>query len=265
MAGLEFRDLRADEIDVRVSQINERGLSLLLYKDARCDMNILDETVGAFNWQRMHSRDNANCTVSIYDDAKGIWVSKEDTGTESNTEAAKGLASDSFKRACFNWGIGRELYTAPFIWVKSNQCEITTKNGKWVCYDKFAVDSITIENKKIVALAIKNTTQGVIVFTMGKTTAKAAQSSKAKKTEAKTPPPPDAGTTVEPNSGEPEVLPFEIVSETSRDQFRNYVSTKKLTVPQINQILVYCSIKDSSTDAEWRNALDYAQALYGGI
>ncbi len=90
---------------------------MLLYKDARCDQNVLDEAVGPYNWQRSHNRDNANCIVSIWDEKKGQWISKEDTGTESRTEAEKGLASDSFKRACFNWGIGRELYTAPAIWV----------------------------------------------------------------------------------------------------------------------------------------------------
>lgn len=97
MKNLEFRALRADEIDVRIGQISKsgKGLSLLLYKDARCDMNVLDETVGAYNWQRSHSRDNANCTVSIWDDEKQQWISKEDTGTESNTEPKKGLASDS--------------------------------------------------------------------------------------------------------------------------------------------------------------------------
>ena len=104
---MKFRDLRAEEIECRVSQINGNGLALLLYKDARCDMNILDETVGSMNWQRTHTRENANCIVSIWDNEKKMWVSKEDTGTESNTEAAKGLASDSFKRSCFNWGIGR--------------------------------------------------------------------------------------------------------------------------------------------------------------
>lgn len=104
MTGM-FRDLRADEIDVRVAQAKDTGVSLLLYKDARCDMTILDETVGSMNWQRHHSRDNANCTVSLWDKEKEQWISKEDTGTESNTEAEKGLASDSFKRACFNWGM----------------------------------------------------------------------------------------------------------------------------------------------------------------
>lgn len=110
--GKMFRLLRADEIDVRISTVSQYGVSLLLYKDARCDQNILDETVGCMNWQRHHSRENANCIVSIWDSDKGIWVEKEDTGTESYTEREKGLASDSFKRACFNWGI---LANAPTI------------------------------------------------------------------------------------------------------------------------------------------------------
>ena len=114
---MEFRTLNASEIEVRPATINQKGLTLLLYKDARVDQNILDETVGCMNWQRSHTRDNANCIVSIWDSEKGMWVSKEDTGTESYTEKEKGLASDSFKRACFNWGIGRELYSAPFIWI----------------------------------------------------------------------------------------------------------------------------------------------------
>lgn len=114
---IKFRTLHADEIELRVGTVSAKGASLLLYKDARCDQAVLDETVGAMNWQRHHSRDNANCTVSIWDDEKKMWVSKEDTGTESMTEREKGLASDSFKRACTNWGIGRELYSSPWIFV----------------------------------------------------------------------------------------------------------------------------------------------------
>lgn len=161
---LTFRTLRADEIDVRIGQIKENGLSLLLYKDARCDMNILDETVGCLNWQRHHSRDNANCIVSIWDDEKKQWIEKEDTGTESNTEAQKGLASDSFKRACFSFGIGRELYTAPFIWIKAEDCKIQNKK----CNDKFYVEQIMYDGKTIVALSIKNATSGKRVFLMDK-------------------------------------------------------------------------------------------------
>lgn len=164
----KFRDLKADEIDCRVATCSDKGVSLLLYKDARCDMNILDETVGSMNWQRKHTRDNANCTVEIWDADKNQWISKEDTGTESYTEKEKGQASDSFKRACFNWGIGRELYTAPFIWVNASDCKMIQKDGRWTTYDRFAVDSITIENKRITGLSIRNTKTGELVFTYGK-------------------------------------------------------------------------------------------------
>ena len=160
-----FRDLRADEIECRVAQAKQNGVSLLLYKDARCDQNILDETVGAMNWMRSHTRDNANCIVSLWDEKKAQWVSKEDTGTESNTEKEKGLASDSFKRACFNWGIGRELYTAPFIWIKAEDCEALKQDrDRWKCFDQFEVQKIVIENKRIVALAIRNTKTRKHVF-----------------------------------------------------------------------------------------------------
>ena len=154
-----FRDLRADEIECRVKLAKQNGVQLLLYKDARCDMNILDETVGAYNWQRLHGRDNANCIVSIWDDKKQQWISKEDTGAESNTEKEKGHASDSFKRACVNWGIGRELYTAPFIWIKAEFCEKLKgdNSGRWKCGDSFKVEAIKIEDKRITALAIRNT------------------------------------------------------------------------------------------------------------
>lgn len=166
--SLEFRKLRADEIDIRVAQISEKGVSLLLYKDARCDMNILDETVGPMGWMRQHSRDNANCTVSLWDEGKRMWISKEDTGTESNTEAEKGLASDSFKRACFNWGIGRELYTAPFIWVPAGKVAISQgRNGKPATNDKFTVKAIDYDGNAICKLEIVND-KGVTVYTFAK-------------------------------------------------------------------------------------------------
>ena len=139
----------------------------MLYKDARVDQNILDETVGSMNWQRKHTRDNANCIVSIWDTEKKQWVEKEDTGTESFSEAEKGLASDSFKRACFNWGIGRELYTSPFIWISEENCKINyiEEKQKYTCYDRFKVNSIEYNsNKEITKLSILNDTTGVIVF-----------------------------------------------------------------------------------------------------
>lgn len=125
--------LPISSIDFRVQSINKGGYATILaYKDARVDMNRLDEICGVENWKREHSRDNKNCMVSIWDESKNVWVSKEDTGTESNTEEEKGLASDSFKRACFNWGIWRELYEYPVISIKLNEDEYEKKNDK--CY-----------------------------------------------------------------------------------------------------------------------------------
>jgi len=169
----KFRTLRADEIDCRVSTVNAYGCSLLLYKDARCDQNILDETVGAMNWMRHHSRENANCIVSIWDEAKNQWIEKEDTGTESYTEKEKGLASDSFKRACFNWGIGRELYTAPHIWVKAGDVRLEDGNGgKKITKDHFSVTEIAYEGGNITALEIRNDSLKRIVYTYGETNGK---------------------------------------------------------------------------------------------
>ena len=166
---MEFRTLKAEEIDCRVAQIEKNWCTLLLYKDARVDMNILDETVGSMNWQKHYSRDNANCIISIWDEDKKQWIEKEDTGTESFTEAEKGLASDSFKRACFNWGIGRELYTAPSIFifprkdmVKQKEDEepkefFEGKNGKYQTKTRFYVDYIDYDsNRNIQNLIIRD-------------------------------------------------------------------------------------------------------------
>lgn len=162
----KFRNLRADEIDVRINQIASNYCTMLLYKDARADMNILDETVGALNWKREHTRDNANCIVSIWDPEKSEWVSKEDTGTESFSEQEKGLASDSFKRACVNWGIGRELYSSPSIITfpkkemapKGKESEFFTNDkGKYTTKTYFWVELIDYdENDNIEDLIIRD-------------------------------------------------------------------------------------------------------------
>ena len=157
---MKFRKLKANEIDCRVASVTKDGRAmLLLYKDARVDQNILDETFGIFGWQRKHEVIGGNlyCTVSVKDPETGEWISKQDVGVESNTEKEKGQASDSFKRACFNLGIGRELYTAPQIWIGKNDFTLNEKGGT---YDRFIVKDIgydadgninklTIENKKL--------------------------------------------------------------------------------------------------------------------
>ena len=127
----KFRNLLPNEIDCRPQQIAKDGrwCTLLLYKDARVDMNILDEVYGANNWQRTHEVINGQlfCNIDIWDDDKKCWVRKQDVGTESNMDKEKGRASDAMKRACFNVGIGRELYTAPLVFV--NLCENETKQN----------------------------------------------------------------------------------------------------------------------------------------
>ena len=128
------RPLTVAEVEFRVDRINElqNGGAIahfLVYKNARVDMQRLDDVVGPNNWTRQHARDNKNCIVSIWDNEKGVWVGKEDVGTESSYQKDKGLASDSFKRACFNWGIGRELYSYPKISIRLNQGEFYKKGN----------------------------------------------------------------------------------------------------------------------------------------
>lgn len=172
---MKFRVLKASEIDCRIQSIGQNktkaiGATILLYKDARVDMNILDETVGAMNWQRGHSAVDGNlyCTISIWDETKGQWVSKSDVGTESNTEKEKGQASDSFKRAGFNWGIGRELYTAPFVYITLQDGEwYEDRDGKPKSNAKFKVKDISYdENRNIVRLIVVDS-KGKVRYTFG--------------------------------------------------------------------------------------------------
>ena len=132
--------LTANDVECRIKKITNEGAVLLLYKTARVDMRILDEVYGSMNWQRHHEVINNNlfCTISVWDSDKAQWISKQDVGTESNAEAEKGQASDAFKRAGFAWGIGRELYDAPFIWI----------SGKVSKYDRFHVTDIQYDKKK---------------------------------------------------------------------------------------------------------------------
>ena len=171
---MKFRELKASEIDCRIQSIGQNkakaiGATILLYKDARVDMNILDETVGAMNWQRGHSVIDGNlyCTISIWDETKKQWVTKSDVGTESNTEKEKGQASDSFKRAGFNWGIGRELYSAPFVYIQLDKSEYIERNGKLTSNAKFKVKDVSYdENRNIVRLVVVDS-KGKVRYTFG--------------------------------------------------------------------------------------------------
>ena len=150
-----IRLLKPKEISCRVQQISEKGLSLLLYVTSRAGQNLLDEIYGPLGWQRTHSiiGNELYCTISVWDNDKKMWVNKQDVGKESFTEKEKGRASDSFKRACVNFGIGRELYSAPRIWVPAEsvtlkEIKIKDKDSKYTTYDTFTVKSITYNDMR---------------------------------------------------------------------------------------------------------------------
>ena len=175
----EIRLLSKEDIEVRVAQTNiynNNGqqvvkVNLLLYKNARVDMKILDELFTPFGWKRTHKLigDRLYCQVEVWDAEKKEWICKEDVGVESNTEAEKGQASDSFKRACVNWGIGRELYTAPRISIELNDKEYTRdQQGKIRVWASFSVKSIDYDTKTrtITSLEIQDRF-GNVRFSMG--------------------------------------------------------------------------------------------------
>lgn len=169
-----IRTLYASEIECRVAQSGKRGdgawCSVLLYKDARVDMRILDEVYGAMNWQREHNLigDRLYCTIKIYDSEKKEWICKQDVGTESYTEKEKGQASDSFKRAGFNVGIGRELYTAPKIFINLDKGEWEEKNGKVVPKISFDVKNIDYDDNGNICWLIIADSKGNMKYTFGK-------------------------------------------------------------------------------------------------
>lgn len=175
---MEFRSLRAEEVECRIGQIakNGSGLSLLLFKTARVDADILDETFGMFGWECSFDEHKGTlfCSVGVRNE-DGLMVYKEDAGAPSNMEPQKGEASDAFKRACFKWGIGRELYTAPRIWVYAKNrdgsvnCNIKQgQNGKYQCYDSFSVERIDIRDHEILYVAVRNDTTGRTVYAWAK-------------------------------------------------------------------------------------------------
>lgn len=171
-----IRPLLASEIECRVGTMKPdgSGCSLLLYKDARVDMRILDEVFGEMNWKRHHDVVNGNlfCTLSVWDNEKREWVSKQDVGTESNTEKEKGQASDAFKRAGFNWGIGRELYTGPFIWITLEKNEVYQgRTGSPALSTKFSVKEIGYNEQKEIILLVIADNNNRVRFAYGNTKA----------------------------------------------------------------------------------------------
>lgn len=170
----DIRPLRANEVECKVAKVTEKGCQLLIYKTARTDMDLLDETFGAENWECEYREIKGNlfCGIRVYFDERSII--KWDCGIESAFgDKEKGEASDAMKRAGFKWGIGRGLYTAPFIWVNAADIKLVPKGGSYTTYDRFSVDEIEYnEDHEITYLRIKNDTQKKIVYQYGRPTLK---------------------------------------------------------------------------------------------
>lgn len=177
MEDIKIRALRADEIECKVAQVGEKGVQLLLYKDARCDKRILDETFGMFGWADCYSeiKGNLYCSIMLYDEKTGMWIQKQDCGIESAFgDKEKGEASDAFKRACFNVGIGRELYTKIFIWIKTETVPAGKKGDKTLYklkdnFQSWFVSYIETDNEKekIKYIEISDSKAKKVVFKWG--------------------------------------------------------------------------------------------------
>jgi len=227
---LKFRTLKVDEVDCRIDQVKSDYATLLLYPNARTIMDILDESVGASNWQRAHAEHKGNLFCSIGINFESGWVWKEDAGEESNASAEKGHASDSFKRAAVNWGIARELYTAPFI--KVTDCEIYAsgkdKNGdpKYSTKSRYFVSDIGYDDQRNISrLVINNNKSKQISFQYGtgKTTAK----TESQKPEVTTKTKPE--TTAQTFPPKCSVCGKEILPTNSKGQFRTAYEVRDAT------------------------------------
>lgn len=169
---LNFRTLAPQEIECRVQECKQKGAILLVYKTARVDYAVLDESVGAFNWKIDYReiKGNLYCGISIYDKDKNEWITKWNAGDESDYEKTKGEASDACKRAGFVWGIGRELYTAPFIWINLSEAEVfkNNKGGFSVVPSlKFEVSEIGYDAKRNINKLVITDNNGAVRYSHG--------------------------------------------------------------------------------------------------
>ena len=158
---LEFRDLRPEELEVRVGNTlkNQKGetyaFQVMIYKTARADMQVLDETLGVFGWKNNYYqvKNTMVCSISIWDSEKQQWINKDNGGDDDfNTEQIKAELSDSMKRAGFNVGIGRKLYTLNKLYMVIEISEENTTKSRYAVqdieYDKLGITHIVIINTK---------------------------------------------------------------------------------------------------------------------
>ena len=163
-----FRLLNADEIECRAQSVKENGVILLLYKTARTDAQLLDETIGIYNWQCKYEVIDGvlYCNLGIRKEGTNDWVWKSNCGVESNTEAEKGRASDALKRVGFTVGLGTELYSAPFIFIPSSKANIVKRGDRYICNDEFVVSKIGYDNQERIN-ELEISVKGEVVWRLG--------------------------------------------------------------------------------------------------
>ena len=163
-----FRLLNADEIECRAQSVKENGVVLLLYKTARTDAQLLDETFGIYNWQCDYKLIDGTlyCGIGIRKEGTEEFIWKWNCGVESNTEAEKGRASDALKRAGYVLGAGTELYSSPFIFIPSSKCNIQKRGDRFVCNDEFVVSHIGYDKQERIT-SLEISVKGSVVWKMG--------------------------------------------------------------------------------------------------
>ena len=208
---LKGRLLTADEIEVRVGRVTPEGVSVLFYKDARADQNVLDEIFGPFGWQNKYYAigNNLHCVISIWDEEKQQWIAKDNRGTVTTAYKEKGEASDAFKRAGFCLGIGRELYSLRETFIPADLLwELNTN----YCGDKFTVLGVESEagtsGKKINSITIGIAAKGVMhhSITFSRTAPPVMTTLEAKPPVSESAPATQAATPKEEVSATPETL-----------------------------------------------------------
>ena len=228
--------LTVNDLDFRVHQVTNSGYAIILpYKSARVDMLRLDTVVGRDYWQRKHEviNDNLFCYIGVYNKEIKEWIWKSDVGTESFTEKEKGQASDAFKRAGFNWGIGRELYEYPTIIVQLNPDEITEKNGKKTASSKFKPNDWNWELQSgedgIPTLLIAKDKTGNVRFSYNKNNSSNTQSVKQEQPKQKA--------KSEPKEDKPKVekwmteKQFEELKQKTKAEIKKYLGIYNGTTP----------------------------------
>lgn len=211
MKRIDFPLLTAAQVEVRIDQITKNGVRLLIYKQASTDRMILNQVIGS-NWKVSYPKaTNNNCLVEIWDEETKQWIGREGVAGESSRGAAdkeKSTATDAFKRACFMWGIGEELYSTPQLFIFADKLVggLVEQNGKNYCNDSFHVSDIRYTpDRKIESITIVDSYRGKqVAFTFGSASASAATQTQAKVQASKAAVAPAQSTPAEKLEAKPE-------------------------------------------------------------